>query len=119
HVRPPCECGRHTALAVIRDIDRVPVQTQQPGESLGGVNVVVDDQHALGVRIADGLGPGGFRRDRKSTRLSSSHEWISYAVFCLKKKKKEKTLSTRTRKGILRRSKGTRAYTTDERGGQV
>src|SRR5438105_6329872 len=31
------------------------------------------------------------RRDRKSTRLNSSHEWISYAVFCLKKKKKKKT----------------------------
>src|SRR6266536_5007052 len=30
------------------------------------------------------------RRDRKSTRLNSSHEWISYAVFCLKKKKKKK-----------------------------
>src|SRR5207247_4812940 len=27
-----------------------------------------------------------FRQDRKSTRLNSSHEWISYAVFCLKKK---------------------------------
>src|SRR5438105_9347198 len=26
-------------------------------------------------------------QDRKSTRLNSSHEWISYAVFCLKKKK--------------------------------
>src|SRR5438105_11883618 len=30
------------------------------------------------------------RTDRKSTRLNSSHEWISYAVFCLKKKKKKK-----------------------------
>src|SRR5207247_8789064 len=29
--------------------------------------------------------------DRKSTRLNSSHEWISYAVFCLKKKTKKKT----------------------------
>src|SRR5437588_13042161 len=29
-------------------------------------------------------------RDRKSTRLNSSHTVISYAVFCLKKKKKEK-----------------------------
>src|SRR5438552_11351160 len=28
------------------------------------------------------------RRDRKSTRLNSSHQIISYAVFCLKKKKK-------------------------------
>src|SRR5207247_4674088 len=40
-------------------------------------------------------------RDRKSTRLNSSHEWISYAVFCLKKKKKikytnkQRTISTR------------------------
>src|SRR5206468_10731290 len=29
--------------------------------------------------------------DRKSTRLNSSHDQISYAVFCLKKKKKNKT----------------------------
>src|SRR5574341_921134 len=29
-------------------------------------------------------------RDRKSTRLNSSHQLISYAVFCLKKKKKQK-----------------------------
>src|SRR2546427_8189543 len=29
------------------------------------------------------------RQDRKSTRLNSSHSQISYAVFCLKKKKKE------------------------------
>src|SRR2546429_3554783 len=31
------------------------------------------------------------REDRKSTRLNSSHGYISYAVFCLKKKKKQKT----------------------------
>src|SRR2546430_1695430 len=30
------------------------------------------------------------RQDRKSTRLNSSHSQISYAVFCLKKKKKKK-----------------------------
>src|SRR5438105_8282075 len=33
--------------------------------------------------------------DRKSTRLNSSHEWISYAVFCLKKKKKNKKIKNR------------------------
>src|SRR5207247_9653809 len=33
--------------------------------------------------IADALARVG-RGDRKSTRLNSSHEWISYAVFCLK-----------------------------------
>src|SRR2546422_7178799 len=31
--------------------------------------------------------------DRKSTRLNSSHGYISYAVFCLKKKKKTKCVS--------------------------
>src|SRR5687768_17921317 len=31
-------------------------------------------------------------RDRKSTRLNSSHGYISYAVFCLKKKKKQKEI---------------------------
>src|SRR2546430_9590654 len=32
-----------------------------------------------------------FNADRKSTRLNSSHSQISYAVFCLKKKKKKQT----------------------------
>src|SRR5258708_14904780 len=32
-------------------------------------------------------------RDRKSTRLNSSHQIISYAVFCLKKKKREPGLT--------------------------
>src|SRR3989442_7856168 len=39
------------------------------------------------ARLGDGRAPGGL--DRKSTRLNSSHVRISYAVFCLKKKKKE------------------------------
>src|SRR5947208_17108623 len=33
--------------------------------------------------------PSGSLEDRKSTRLNSSHQIISYAVFCLKKKKKK------------------------------
>src|SRR6185503_9489712 len=44
-----------------------------------------------------GLNPG-VGRDRKSTRLNSSHGYISYAVFCLKKKKKLKTLLTKKKK---------------------
>src|SRR5207247_10583335 len=32
-----------------------------------------------------------YEADRKSTRLNSSHEWISYAVFCLKKKTTSRT----------------------------
>src|SRR5205085_5771136 len=48
-----------------------------------------------GLPAHQGLARGGAeeggeagRRDRKSTRLNSSHSQISYAVFCLKKKKK-------------------------------
>src|SRR2546427_5733249 len=36
--------------------------------------------------------PGTRCTDRKSTRLNSSHSQISYAVFCLKKKKKKTTI---------------------------
>src|SRR6266850_6917163 len=36
--------------------------------------------------------------DRKSTRLNSSHLVISYAVFCLKKKKKQKNINLRNKK---------------------
>src|SRR5258708_12898483 len=36
-----------------------------------------------------GIPADQIRQDRKSTRLNSSHQIISYAVFCLKKKKKE------------------------------
>src|SRR2546428_3980620 len=42
-----------------------------------------------GARAACGVRAGG--ADRKSTRLNSSHDQISYAVFCLKKKKMEKS----------------------------
>src|SRR2546430_4682055 len=39
-------------------------------------------------------------RDRKSTRLNSSHSQISYAVFCLKKKKKVRIKSSSDYTGI-------------------
>src|SRR5258708_16760176 len=53
------------------------------------------------TRVRTGVVSDGFFRafgvkpilgDRKSTRLNSSHQIISYAVFCLKKKKKRETL---------------------------
>src|SRR5438445_6276306 len=40
--------------------------------------------------------------DRKSTRLNSSHANISYAVFCLKKKKKTKNKNTRINNKITK-----------------
>src|SRR5207248_9421045 len=50
--------------------------------TLGGDSV--DDRVAAAVREMD-------VEDRKSTRLNSSHRTISYAVFCLKKKKQTST----------------------------
>src|SRR5690606_40928597 len=45
------------------------------------------DQRALRPADPDPHETPGHRQDRKSTRLNSSHVKISYAVFCLKKKK--------------------------------
>src|SRR5258708_22153364 len=46
---------------------------------------VAIEEGATEIRVGTAL--FGERRDRKSTRLNSSHQIISYAVFCLKKKK--------------------------------
>src|SRR2546429_7207742 len=61
-------------------------------------SVISDHVIHRGTISTGGLGGGADRRnraamdneaeDRKSTRLNSSHGYISYAVFCLKKKKK-------------------------------
>src|SRR5258708_25190135 len=50
--------------------------------------LLAGDVHRRGERLAD----------RKSTRLNSSHQIISYAVFCLKKKKKKSTIRPRRTK---------------------
>src|SRR5688572_32422130 len=52
-------------------------------------------QQSLARHLSVWLGvlPKLAKGDRKSTRLNSSHSQISYAVFCLKKKKKIKTVT--------------------------
>src|SRR2546422_8322140 len=59
----------------------------------GAVHVDAED---LAEELAEVLGAvaGIARADRKSTRLNSSHGYISYAVFCLKKKKKSGDIMT-------------------------
>ena len=49
---------------------------------------------AAQILIATGSRPAQPTKDRKSTRLNSSHDQISYAVFCLKKKKKKKRIKS-------------------------
>src|SRR3712207_7715802 len=62
----------------------------------GRAEVVLDARPAAGLPggleaaagVVDPQGQGRAPQDRKSTRLNSSHANISYAVFCLKKKKR-------------------------------
>src|SRR5688572_31449489 len=68
---------------------------------------------ALRRSSADGRRPGRRRwrdGDRKSTRLNSSHSQISYAVFCLKKKKKTDPQTTYTNTIHLEHSENTTPY---------
>src|SRR2546421_3384898 len=58
----------------------------QPDLDLARGEVVGSRRHG---RREQGPGRDLDRGDRKSTRLNSSHDQISYAVFCLKKKKKK------------------------------
>src|SRR3712207_7739562 len=66
-----------------READRAERDDAVPGGGSGGLAVEHHDRPA-GREAAEGR-----RADRKSTRLNSSHANISYAVFCLKKKKKD------------------------------
>src|SRR5256885_12147576 len=68
------------------------------GRHVGGIDDVLEaDRNAVerADRLAAALalvgGAGLRKRDRKSTRLNSSHLVISYAVFCLKKKNIERS----------------------------
>src|SRR2546426_7521930 len=63
-------------LVEIGAVGRARLRLPQGGEGAGGIP-------------CRGAAPRRGRGDRKSTRLNSSHLVISYAVFCLKKKKKD------------------------------
>src|SRR2546430_8416938 len=81
-------------------------RSPQDGTARGGAGHRPDDVCAGGGNPVGGREHrrGGGRRapvvvgqpDRKSTRLNSSHSQISYAVFCLKKKKQADSIDTRT-----------------------
>src|SRR5690625_7876236 len=65
-----------------------------PGEALEDAPLILrrdPDPLVLDPDVDLGIAPEDKRRilDRKSTRLNSSHVAISYAVFCLKKKKRD------------------------------
>src|SRR5256885_9239736 len=69
--------------------DALPIWVREPG----GVSVARDRRGSGGDSPRDGSPVSRMAaRDRKSTRLNSSHLVISYAVFCLKKKNNEETV---------------------------
>src|SRR5258707_4216646 len=59
------------------------------------------------LRLLTPASPKAASSDRKSTRLNSSHANISYAVFCLKKKKNPKTLGLTRRPAAIARGRWT------------
>src|SRR2546422_4709957 len=65
----------------------------QVGATLGSADSVT---RRLDMTALTGAANVSHAADRKSTRLNSSHGYISYAVFCLKKKKKKTTKSDPT-----------------------
>src|SRR5256885_12877163 len=70
-----------------RDLARTPVEVGPTTHfMMGGVVIDTACRTAIEGLFAAGEDTGGVQ-DRKSTRLNSSHLVISYAVFCLKKKK--------------------------------
>src|SRR5256885_5483074 len=78
----------HDALPI--SADHGDARIHHPPAAAADLRRAPDRRH----RHPPGLPAGvGQRRDRKSTRLNSSHLVISYAVFCLKKKKTSTCLS--------------------------
>src|SRR5687768_18208169 len=75
----------HDALPILRQ-----EQHEQQQRSDREARLDAHDQHEDEGNSPREAAP----RDRKSTRLNSSHGYISYAVFCLKKKKQTKLTST-------------------------
>src|SRR5206468_12951778 len=82
----------HDALPIFEQGDaRAAAEEMEGGPAAEGAGA--DDGHVRWFHAATpwvestARGRHRRRRDRKSTRLNSSHDQISYAVFCLKKKK--------------------------------
>src|SRR5258708_23589910 len=82
--RMACDDGQEDHLTrLAEDLDQRIEQLRTDFGEIGDMRLTV----MAALIVADELSEQG---DRKSTRLNSSHQIISYAVFCLKKKKKRK-----------------------------
>src|SRR3989442_5641056 len=75
-IRRPPRSTLFPYTTLFRSIERIWPETLRTFEALRAGSLTLPERFE------------GAQRDRKSTRLNSSHVRISYAVFCLKKKKK-------------------------------
>src|SRR5690554_7349522 len=88
-----------TAIYTLSLHDALPISCQHVEPGPGDLDAPLDvdgAQHLAQFHVVAGLETLGTEvaGDRKSTRLNSSHVRISYAVFCLKKKKSRSTSLT-------------------------
>src|SRR5690625_3444096 len=84
HHKSTGKCGRFIVGLVVFGVGQVV-------DDVGDVGVIKEPRvfsGVVGVNACRSILPAQKFGDRKSTRLNSSHVAISYAVFCLKKKKK-------------------------------
>src|SRR5256885_13084278 len=93
-VQPTLVSLTDSAAAKIRDL-----MSEEPEGEAAVLRIAVQGGGCSGFQYALGFDRGpqdGDNEDRKSTRLNSSHLVISYAVFCLKKKKTKRTTQSST-----------------------
>src|SRR5699024_11451329 len=94
-----CDFNQHSPDSHFTQKDLVTIATKDGRTTLSGDELTITSQNEKQKSIvtpdsrATILEKHFGIRDRKSTRLNSSHVSISYAVFCLKKKKKKKPIS--------------------------
>src|SRR5438874_9361510 len=90
-LRPPPRSTLFPYTTLFRSLDG-----PRPIFNHAGNDAMAEADHRMGARANPWAGgpapPSPWPSDRKSTRLNSSHVEISYAVFCLKKKKKNTKL---------------------------
>src|SRR5256886_12601348 len=86
-IRRPPRSTLFPYTTLFRSQQKVREQRRRPARTALLRTALVGGARDVEVRPFESLGEFAEERDRKSTRLNSSHSQISYAVFCLKKKK--------------------------------
>src|SRR2546428_951843 len=80
----------HDALPICRCCSRKHPRRTRKNEAIVCLSPsAIHHRNTAGRLCTESVSQSGRRQDRKSTRLNSSHDQISYAVFCLKKKNKQ------------------------------